>query len=205
MANLHHGPKIRCLTNKETVASIEGWKSTVLYGLRLNQDFKPFLKPGVQFGRKSRAYPDRGLLPDTRVVKVDGEDVTEVTVSSEEKCEIVDLLLEQISNYAPTVPRNDIVRDSKDLKEVWAKIKLHYNKQQAGSLLNDCFKVKREPDETPQALYSKLKQLYDENLLTAGGLKYIDAPLTEDEELSPTLHNTIILQWLDLLHPQLRD
>ena len=36
-------------------------------------------------------------------------------------------------------------------------------------------------------------------------MKYIDAPLTEDEELSPTLHNTIILQWLDLLHPQLRD
>ena len=208
MSNLHHGPKIRSLTNKETIASLEGWKASVLYGLRLNPEFRPYLRQGFEFGRKSRANPYRSLTPDIRVMRAedtDDDDQEEVVQTVEEKCGIVDLLLEQISNYAPTVPRNDIVKDSKDLKEVWTKIKLPYNKQQAGSLLNECWKVKREPDETPQALFSRMKQLYDENLLTVGGLYYIDSQATEDEEMSPTLHNTIILQWLEILHPQLRD
>jgi hypothetical protein len=181
----------------------------VLYGLRLNPDFKPFLKDNFEFGRKTKNTPFRNLTADTITVteKVGTEDVEteKETVSAEEKADIVDLLLEQISNYAPTVPRNDIVKDSKSLKEVWTKIKLHYNKQQAGSLLNECWKVKRESDETPQALFSRLRQMYDENLLTEDGLYHVDGRVREDEEMSPTLLNTIILQWLELLHPQLRD
>ena len=46
--------------------------------------------------------------------------------------------------------------------------------------------------------------MYDDNLLKQGGLVYIDQ-INEDEELSPTLHNTIILHWLQILHPKLRD
>lgn len=203
MANLYHGPKIRQLTTRETLSSIENWKSMVIYGLRLNQEFRPYLD--IEFGRKSKLTPNRQLTADVRTeTNEDGTENEIVVTSAEEKAEIVDLLLEQIANYAPTVPRNDIVKDSKSLKEVWSKIKLQYNQQQTGSLLNDCWNIKRQPDETPQALYARLKQAYDECLLTEGGLKYIDGPLEEDEEMSPTLHNVIILQWLELLHPKLR-
>ena len=185
MSNLHHGPKIRELTNRETLSSLEAWKSSVTYGLRLNPEFKPFLQEGFQFGKKTKNKPYRDLKNDTKVEKVGDEFITTIVRSAEEKADIVDLLLEQISNYAPTVPRNDIVKDSRSLKDVWSKIKLHYNQQQAGSLLNECWKIKREPDETPQALFSRLKQVYDENLLTEGGLYHIDSTPTEDEEMSP--------------------
>ena len=206
MSTLYHGPKIRQLSQNETLASIENWKSTVVYGLRLNPEFKPYLKDSVIFGKKSRTNPHRDLTDTTITIKDnEGKDVLQVSESAEDKCEVVDMLLDQIANWAQTVPRNDITKDSRSLKDVWSKVKLHYNKQQSGSLLNDVWKVKREPDETPQALLSRLRQIYDENLLTQGGLYHVDGQVTEDEEMSPTLLNTIILQWLEILHPQLRD
>ena len=141
MPNLHYGPKIKQLSNKETLQSIESWKSIVLYGLRLNPEFKPYLDS--EFGRKSRNYQLKQLTDDTTTTTdVDGKtEIQVITVSSAEKCEIVDLLLNQVANYASTVPRNDIVKESKSLKEVWTKIKLQYNQQQPGSLLNDCWNM----------------------------------------------------------------
>ena len=50
-----------------------------------------------------------------------------------------------------------------------------------------------------------MKQSFDDNLLLANGLSHTDGKLTEDEEVSPTLSNCIILIWLDLLHPRLRE
>ena len=59
----------------------------------------------------------------------------------------------------------------------------------------------RNPNETPQALYSRIKQHNDDNLVGKNTLQYKGAVLTADEELSPTLHCTIILHWLNVLHP----
>ena len=211
--NLHHGPKIRLLSSKETIQSIESWKSTVIYGLRLNPDFVPYLHEGVIFGRKSRTQPSRELddefRKETYTVTVSGNDTqrerTVLVQSKEDKAAVVDLLLDQVANYAPVIPRNDIIKDAKSLNEVWVKIKQYYNIQPSGSLLNDVWNIRREFEETPQALFARMKQLYDQNLLTVGGLTHIDGAVTEDEELSPTLHNTIILHWLQVLHPDLRD
>ena len=160
--------------------------------------------------KKSKVYPSRELTDDTetRTIKNQaGEDVqaTIITISKEDKCFTVDTLLEQIANFAPTIPRNDIVKDSASLQDVWGKIRLYFNLEKSGALANECWSVKRKPEESPQALFARLKQIYDENLLTAGELEHVDGPLTEDEEMSPSLHNTIILHWLNILHPQLRD
>ena len=149
--NLHHGPKIRPLSSKEPIQSIESWKSTVIYGLRLNQDFIPYLQEGVIFGRKSRTQPTRELEDSTRTetytVIVSGEEAqrerTVLVQSKEDKAAVVDLLLDQVANYAPVIPRNDIIKDAKSLNEVWVKIKQYYNIQPSGSLLNDVWNVKR--------------------------------------------------------------
>ena len=117
----------------------------------------------------------------------------------------MDILLEQIANFAPTIPRNDIVRDSASVQDVWGKIRLYFNLEKSGALANECWSVKRKPEESPQALFARLKQTYDENLLSSFGLAHVDGPLTEDEEMSPSLHNNIIMHWLNILHPQLRD
>ena len=205
MSNLKHGPKVRCLTQNETLATLESWKNNVLYGLRLNPDFKPYLHETCIFGRKTRNKPNRDLADDIKVEVINDQDVTTVLKAKEDKSVEVDWLLDQVANYAPNIPRNDITKDSKSLNEVWQKIRQYYNKQQAGSLLNDVWNVKREIEETPQALFGRMKQLYDDNLLTTDGLQYVEGRVDEDEELSPTLHNTIILHWLQVLHPELRD
>ena len=59
--------------------------------------------------------------------------------------------------------------------------------------------------KTLRALYSRIKQAYDNNLIQKNSIKYKDKKLTEDEEMSPTLHCTIILHWMQILHPKLQD
>ena len=208
MSNLKYGPKVIPLGDQETLSSLEQWRQNVLYHLRLNEDFRPFLNK--DFGKKTRANPLRGLTDDEEVRTIKntvGADVLVTTIvqSKEDKCFIVDTLLEQIANFAPTIPRNDIVRDSANLQDVWGKIRLYFNLEKSGALANECWSVKRKPDETPQALFARLKQTYDENLITSHGLAHVDGPLEEDEEMSPSLHSTLILHWLNILHPQLRD
>ena len=210
MANLQLGPKVRNLSTKESLASLETWKQTVLYGLRLNPDFRPYLGENVIFGKKTRGNPNRSLVDSIhREEIVDNEGVTReilhVTKTKEEKCIEVDIMLEQIANYATNIPRQDITKDSASLSEVWQNIRQYFNIQQSGSLLNEVWNVKRDYEESPQALFGRLKQMYLDNLLTVGGLQHVEGQVTEDEELSPTLHNNIILHWLQILDPGLRD
>ena len=209
--NLQHGPKIRSLTSTESLASLESWRNNVLYGLRLNPDFRPYLRENYKFGRKTKGKPCRDLTDEKETATIrnaatDREEVVErVVKTKEDKAVEVDILLDQIANYASTVPRNDITKESDSLAEVWKKIRQFYNKQQTGSSLNDVWNVRREADETPQALFGRMKQMYDDNLLTPDGINHIDGAVTEEEELTPTLHNTIILHWMQTLHPELRD
>ena len=203
MTNFKIGPKIIPLSDVETIGSIERWKNNVTYHLRQNNDFLPYLQG--HFGKKSKATPCRALTDEIKTETVGDETITSVVNSKVDKCFIVDMMLDQIANHCPLIPRNDIIRDSASLTDVWSKIKLYHNLEKSGALMNECWNVKRKPDETPQALFARLKQTYDENLLAAGGLDHVDGKLQEDEEMSPSLHNSIILQWLEILHPQLRD
>ena len=210
MSNLQHGPKARCLQAKETGTTLESWKANIIYGLRLNPDFRQYLNPGVVFGAKNRHYPLRDLTDICeRQQEDDGKggtkEVLVIVKSRQERCNDVDLMLEQIANYAPNVPRSDIVRDCGSLAEVWKVIKQFYNQQESGSLLNDAFNIRREVDESPQALFARMKQAFSDNLLKVDGLFHVGGQAKEEEEMSPTLHNMIILHWLQALHPGLRD
>ena len=52
MSNLKWGPKMTPLGEVENISSIERWKQNLLYLLRLNDEFKPFLRENVDFGKK---------------------------------------------------------------------------------------------------------------------------------------------------------
>ena len=205
MSNFKAGPKVIPLGEEESISSIERWRQNVLYHLRLDPAFRPYLRDGVKFGKKSKASPYRQFKDDIKTEKVDGEDVSTVVLSKEDKCWDVDLMLDQVSNFCPLIPRRDITHDSASLDEVWAKIRLYHNLEKSGALLNECFNIQRKPGETPQALFARLKQSFDDNLLMSNSLQHTEGKLSEDEEMSPTLLNSIILRWLELLHPRLRD
>ena len=208
--NLAHGPKVRTLGIKEDLSSIEAWKANVLYGLKQNPDFREFLEDGFDFGRKTNANPTRDLADIFKKEKVTQPDnsTKEMLVlykSKQDRAGDVDLLLDQVANYCPYVPRPDITKDCRSMKEVWSTIRQFYGKGLSGASLNDVWNVRRELDEPPQVLYARMKQLYLDNLLTTDGLQHVDGKVLEDEEMSPTLLNTIVLHWLNTLHPNLRD
>ena len=190
------GPKLRQLNSSETLSTLESWFSQVKYNLTLNPQFLSYLKEGAKFGRKTKTKTYRDLVDDT---------TGDSPLSKEAKCIHVDLMVEQIANWADLIPRNDIIKDCGSLDDIWQTIRRYYNLETTGSLLNRTWNLTRLPDETPQALFSRLKQLYDNNLLRKQGLTHVDGKLTEDEEMGPTLHNTIVLHWLNILHPRLRD
>ena len=196
--SIQFGPKLRQLnpSGSENIGTIESWISQVMYNLTLNPVFKPYLKPGAKFGTKTNAKPTRDLTDDTG----------EGALTKEEKCIHVDLMLDQIANWvADVLPRHNITRDCGSLDDIWEMIKRNYDLETTGSLLNHAWNVTRKPDETPQALFSRLKQTYDQNLLRKDGLMHVNGRLAADEEMSPTLLNTVILHWLQILHPRLRD
>ena len=145
MSNLKHGPKPKNLTPHETLNSLEIWRCNITYGLRQNPEFKPYLAEGFVWGKKSRLRPYRDLRDDVvhhPVQTVGAQTVDaydEIVKSREDKAAEVDMLLDQISNYAEIIPRNDIVKDSASLDEVWQKVKLFFNLQTSGALLNECW------------------------------------------------------------------
>ena len=191
------GPGIRTLDEPlKSIAEFEVWKYSVLYNLKLDPDNKPYLNDDFVFGIKSTLQPHRSLEDDPGT---DGKQ------TAEQKCAVVDFMLDTISQYLPKIPRNDIVLDCSSLRDVWEVVRLHSNIESSGALLNEAWNITRMPNETPQALYSRLKQAYDDNLIRKSSLIYRSAVLTVDEVLSPTLHCTIILHWLNILHPKLRD
>ena len=192
--SIQFGPKLRQLnpSGSENIGTIESWISQVMYNLTLNPLFKPYLKPGAKFGTKTNAKQTRDLTDDT------GEDA----LTKEEKCIHVDLMLDQIANWvADVLPRHNITRDCGSLDDIWEMIKRNYDLETTGSLLNHAWNVTRKPDETPQALFNRLKQTYDQNLFRKDGLMHVKGRLPADEEMSPTLLNTVILHWLQILHP----
>ena len=193
---MRYGPGVRCLDTPITsISEWEHWKHSVIYQLRLEPDFKPFLVENFVFVAKTRLAPNRQLTATT------GENA----LSREERCSTVDFMLSQIAQYCPKIPHNDIARECASLAEVWQLIRLHNNIESSGALLNEVWKITRLPHETPQQLYSRVKQAYDDSLMRANTIKYKDAVLPADEEMSPTLHCTVILHWLQILHPKLRD
>ena len=194
------GPGIPVLTSSlKSIAEFENFRHSVLFNLRQDLEFRPFLKKDLVWGEKSPVKPTRDLKDDA------GRSQNPPTgQTKEEKCETIDFMLETIAQYCPLIPHYDIINQS-SLDEVWKVIRLHSNIEITGGLLNSVWNVVREPNESPQALWSRLKQQYDDCLIRANTLKYVDAKLVINEAMSPTLHNVIILHWLQLIHPKMRD
>ena len=200
-SNRVRGPGVKVLDTKlRSISEFETFKHSMIFYLRQDAEFRPYLKGGVTWGIKTGPTSNRQLHNDPGL----SADPPTGGLTAADKCEIVDFMLETIAQYCPLIPHADIFRCG-SLNAVWQVIRLHNDIESSGVLLNSLWNVTRQPNESPQALWSRLKQQYDDSLLRKNTLKYVDAPLNYDEELSPTLHNIIILHWLQIIHPKMRD
>ena len=191
-------PKQWSLTKSETVNSFESWKQNLQYTLALDQQFAPFLVDGVTWLKKTRGNPTRGFVND-------GDGVAQANrKTAQQKVTMLELMLGQVANYCPVISRNQLVKNSISMDSIWQSVRSHFGFQSTGGHFVDLCDIKLEPGERSEDLYQRLVAFVDDNLLTtAGGITHHGDAITEDEELSPSLENFVVLTWLRLLHTDL--
>lgn len=197
MAATHRAPKQWCLNKIETVNSFENWKQNLIYTLSLDKGFSPFLKDDAVWEKKSKASPTRGFIDDLM-------DDSPGRSTADQKVTLLELMLGQIANYCPVVSRNTIVKSSTSMSQIWQTIRMHYGFQSTGAHFMDLANIHQEADERPEDLYQRLNAFIEDNLLRQGdAITHHDKKILEDEEITPSLENIIVLTWLQLLHRDL--
>ena len=113
-------------------------------------------------------------------------------------------MLGQIANFVPIISRHTIVNNSTSMNSIWQAIRLHFGFQSTGGHFLDFNSIKLEIGERPEDLYQRLISFTEDNLLSSeGSIRHHGAVPTEDEELTPTVENIIVLTWLRLIHADL--
>ena len=190
-------PKQWSLTKVEDVNSFESWKENLKYTLSLDANFAPFLVGGFQWNKVSKTDPNRGLISDPPSTVINRK-------TAEQKVIQLNLMLGQIANYCPVITRNTIIGKSTSIDSIWQSIRAHFGFQSSGGHFLDLADMKLEHGERPEDLYQRLMAFVEDNMLTTTcGIKHNDETLDEDEELTPTVENVIVLLWLKLTHPEL--
>lgn len=190
-------PKQWPLTKHETITTFNSWKQNLEYTLSLDPNFAPFLASDVTWLKQSRAYPRRGFADDTAPVP-EGSRLT-----ASQKVTYLELMLGQVANYAPIISRSTIVKASTSMSSVWQALRQHYGFQRTGAHFLELTNIKPSADDRPEDLYQQILAFFDDNLLQK------DSGITHhgedwgDEELTPTIENTVVYLWLSLLHPNL--
>ncbi|KAK3719573.1 hypothetical protein QZH41_006795 [Actinostola sp. cb2023] len=160
-------------------------------------NFAPFLVEDASWGKKSKADPLRGFVND-------GEEVpTARRRTAQQKSTMLELMLGQIANYCQIISRSTLVKGSTSLDSIWQAIRLHFGFQTTGAHFIDFNSIALEPDERPEDLYQRLMAFVEDCLLKANELTHHSDAVQEDEELSPTVENFVVLTWLRLIHPEL--
>ena len=198
MAATIRAPKQWCLTKTESINSFESWKQNLVYTLSLDVNFAPFLVEGAVWTKKTKAEPLRGFTNN-------GEDAPETqSRTAQQKTNMLELMLGQIANYCPIISRNTIVKSSTSIKCIWNAIRIHFGFQATGAHFVDFDDIKLQPSERPENLYQRLMAFVEDSLLRSNcNITHHNEQITEDEELSPTMENFIVLSWLRLINPAL--
>ena len=191
-------PKQWSLTKSETITSFENWKQNLMYILSLDNNFSTFLTENYVWQKKTATRPHRGFTDDGDGVHADRRK------TAGQKNAQIELMLGQIANYCPVISRSSITKNSTSLNEIWQLVRQHYGFQSSGAHFLDLSTIKLEADERHEDLFQRLAAFFDDNLLTAtGSITHHGERITVDEDLTPTLENTIVVLWLQLINPAL--
>ena len=165
--------------------------------MSLDSNFAPFLTEDATWGKKTRAQPLRGFTDDGEVVAQNSRETAQQNVN------FLEFMLGQIANYCPIISRNTSVKNSTSIQTIWNTIREHFGFQVTGAHFLDFANLRLEADERPEDLYQILVAFVEDCLLRANSLSHHGMQLAEDEQLSPTVENLIVLTWLRLINPEL--
>ena len=89
----------RLTKTNETITSFEDWRSNMLFTLRQDKDYAPFLKKGVSWSKKKTNPTTRGLAA------VEGK-------TAEQRADDLENMLESIKSFCPVIKKSSIVDNS---------------------------------------------------------------------------------------------
>ena len=141
-------PKQWALAKVETVTTFNAWKDNLLYIFSQEPKFTPFLVDGYKWEKYSSSDPNRGFTDDTTAAND-----PPTGLKKEDKVKNLNLFLGQIANYATIISRNQIVRNSTSLQDIWGKLREHYGLQTSGSKFIDLVTIRLNPGERHEDLY----------------------------------------------------
>ena len=197
MASTPRAPKQWVLQKNETVNSFESWKQNLLFTLKLEPSFAPFLAEGAVWEPDSEDKACRGFVTDADPIP-EGSRLT-----AEQKLDNLELMLGQIANYVGVISRNSIMRCT-SISEIWQKIRLHFGFQSTGAHFLHFSEFKLEHNERPEDLYQRMLAFLEDNLLRSdGNITHHGKSPSKNEIMSPSLENLLVLTWLQLLHKDL--
>jgi len=189
-------PKQWSLTTSESLTSFTNWRENLIYTLSLDTNFAPFLAENFTWADADTEH--RGLADDPNTVPEDRRK------TKGEKARLLNLMLGQIANYCTVIARHQIVNESTCLDDIWTLIRGHFGFNVTGSRYLDLSSIRLLPGEKPADLYQRIVSFFTDNLFTRSSkLRHKGKLATSDEKLSVSLQNTIVVLWLEKLHPGL--
>ena len=190
--------KPQALDEDTDITKFGNWRHNMLYILTLDENTAQFIKATWLKTSKKDVY--RGFKADTAA----DEPVESKRRSAATKVSQLELMLGQIANFAPIVSRKSIIERTTSLEDVWQLIRAYFGFQTSGSYFLDFADICLKEGERSEALYQWLVSFVEDNLLTANSvLSHHGEKYEENEELTPTLENIIVLLWLKLIHKDL--
>ena len=187
-------PKQWSLTRTETITSFKAWRNNLTYTLSLDPNFAPFID--TSWEKKSKSKPVRGFTDDPTS--------SNPRLTAVQKNNFVELMLGQVANFCPIIARNSIIKGATSLSSIWQMIRLHFGFQTSGSHFLDLNDIKLETDERFEDLYQRIFAFVEDSLLTPDSqISHHDQKISEEEEMTPTLENFIVLTWLRLINTDL--
>lgn len=193
-------PKQYQLSSKESLASFKQWQRSLLFALKMQPDFKPYIAPNAKWNKWTAASPYYGLTDDP-----DPESKNHQT--KEQKAATLDIMLGYIANLAPLIAPDSIIKYSTCLNDVWQTIRHHYHIETSGAHLPQALShIQLDPGEQPNDLYERLVTLVEDNLAKANSdIKHLGETVQTGEDITPMVRNMTTWIWLHKLHPDLVD
>ena len=180
-------PPPRQLTQKESLESLEHWKSCFRNYFRRDCIFKPFLATDFIWNPNDAVY---GLTSK--------DDMS----ASERK----DALIDFLNNLAGFLPNSYLTakleKETTCLEDCWRIIEEHYNVNVTPETLLDFETLQKDPAENYRQFYERLLQ-HSKLHLAPVGAKIEKLENRTKDTMSISHMNLIALQWLRKIDPQL--
>ena len=182
------------LTEEETFSSFTAWQHNIVYTLRQDNAFTPFLRDDAIWRKHTAADQYRGLQDDAG----DGGK------TKQQKVNDLNAMLRYITQWIPHYLANDVEKNSTNIESVWNFIRKYYSFQQSEAQFMKLCSIKMEDKERPERLYQRILAHLQDNLLKKDGkLKHDGTPVGQDEDISPTVERLAVLRWMEIIDPDL--